>query len=145
MQRFAVPEADSHLRNGMGLLRELSPGSQRDLLELRFRAALGPALVAERGWGHPELSGVLEPAWSLAQRLKHRPGYLPILNALWVHYLCIDRLDASLRWAEKLLEVGAATNDDSLVIVGYRAVSDRPTGGAASIVAGAWRQTSRHV
>ncbi len=123
MQRFAVPEADSHLRKGMGLLAATSPGVERDLLELRFRAALGPALVAGRGWGHPELSGVLEPAWSLAQRLEHRQGYLPILNALWVHYLCIDRLDVSLRWAEKLLEVGNATNDDSLVIVGHRAVS----------------------
>jgi len=123
MQRFAVPEAVSHLRKGIDLLETASPGPERDLLELRFRASLGPALVAGRGWGHPELSAVLEPAWSLAHRLQHRQGYLPILNALWVHYMCIDRLDVSLRWAEKLLEVGAETGDDNLVIVGHRAVS----------------------
>lgn len=123
MQRFAMPEADSHLRKGMDLLATSSPAPERDLLELRFRAALGPVLVAGRGWGHPELSAVMEPAWSLAHRRKHRQGYLPILNALWVHYLCIDRLAVSLRWAEKLLEVGAETQDDNLVIVGHRAVS----------------------
>ncbi|MGE3873597.1 MAG: adenylate/guanylate cyclase domain-containing protein [Parvibaculaceae bacterium] len=123
MQRFAVPEADSHLRKGLNLLAAAPPGAERDLLELRFRAALGPALVAGRGWGHPELSGVLEPAWSLAHRLAHRQGYLPILNALWVHYMCIDRLDVSLRWAERLLDVGEATGDGNLILVGHRAVS----------------------
>ncbi|WP_119272006.1 adenylate/guanylate cyclase domain-containing protein [Taklimakanibacter deserti] len=123
MRRFAVPEADSHLRKGMELLATSSPSAERDLLELRFRAALGPALVAGRGWGHPELSAVMEPAWSLARRLTHRQGYLPILNALWVHCLCTDRLDVSMHWAEKLLEVGAETQDDNLVIVGHRAVS----------------------
>lgn len=123
MQRFAVPEAVSHLRKGIDLLTAASPGTERDLLELRFRAALGPALVAGRGWGHPELSEALEPAWSLAHRHKHRQGYLPILNALWVHYMCVDRLDISLRWAERLLDVGAETQDDNLVIVGHRAVS----------------------
>jgi hypothetical protein len=40
-----------------------------------------------------------------------------------VHYLCTDRLDVSLRWAKKLLEVGNQTGDDNLVIVGHRAVS----------------------
>lgn len=123
MQRFAVPEAVSHLRNGMALLDGLSPGPERDVLELRFRAALGPALVAERGWGHPELGGVLEPAWSLARRLRNRDGYLPILNALWVHCLCTDRLAESLRWADRLLDVGAEGSDENLVIVGHRAVS----------------------
>lgn len=123
MHRFAVPEAVSHLRKGINLLETSSPGSERDLLELRFRAALGPALVAGRGWGHPELSSALEPAWALAHRLKHREGYLPILNALWVHCMCVDRLDVSQRWAEKLLEMGAEIGDDNLVIVGHRAVS----------------------
>lgn len=123
MRRFAVPEADSHLRKGMDVLATSSPGAERDLLELRLRAALGPALVAGRGWGHPELSAVMEPAWSLARRLTHREGYLPILNALWVHCLCTDRLDLSMHWAEKLLEVGSETGDGNLIIVGHRAVS----------------------
>ncbi|QIG49240.1 AAA family ATPase [Nordella sp. HKS 07] len=123
MQRFAVPEAVSHLHKGINLLETASPGPERDLLELRFRASLGPALVAGRGWGHPELSAVLEPAWALAHRHRHRQAYLPILNALWVHTMCVDRLDVSLRWAEKLLEVGVETGDENLVVVGHRAIS----------------------
>lgn len=123
MQRFAVSEAASHLRNGLSRIEAIPPGRERDVLELRYRAALGPALVAERGWGHPELSAVLEPAWTLASSLRHTAGYLPILNALWVHYMCTDKLDLSLRWAERMLQLGEATGDGDLTIVGHRALS----------------------
>ena len=123
MQRFAVSEAASHLRKGLLQIEAVPPSVERDLLELRFRAALGPALVAERGWGHPELSAVLEPAWTLASSLHHTAGYLPILNALWVHYMCTDKLELSLRWAERMLQLGEAAGDGDLTIVGHRALS----------------------
>ena len=48
---------------------------------------------------------------------------MPILNALSVHYMCIDRLAESLRWADALLRSGADNDDDRLEIVGHRAVS----------------------
>ncbi len=123
MQRFAVPEAVTHLRKGLNLIEALPPAPARDIAELQLRAALGPALVAQRGWGHPELETVLEPAWSLARSLQHHKGYLPILHALWVHAMCVDRLAASLVWAQNLLVTGEETGDDSLVIVGHRAAS----------------------
>lgn len=121
MQRFAVSEAASHLRRGLAQIAALREGRERDVLELRYRAALGPVLVADRGWGHPELSTVLEPAWDLAAALAHHESYLPILNALWVHDMCIDKLALSLTWAAQLLRLGVAAGDDDLTIVGHRA------------------------
>ena len=121
MARFAVPEAVSHFRRGLQALATLPEDRERDLAELRFRAALGPALVAERGWAHPELTTVLEPAWRLTRELGHQAGYLPILNALWVHTMCTDRLDASMLWAARLLET--AGDDGALEVVGHRAVA----------------------
>lgn len=123
MKRFAVSEAASHLRKGLSQIPALAPGGERDLLELRYRAALGPVLVAERGWGHPELSAVLEPAWTLAASLRHRESYLPILNSLWVHYMSIDKLALSCRWADRMLEQGETLEDEDLTIVGHRALS----------------------
>lgn len=123
MQRFAVSEAASHLRKGLSQIAAIQPSEERDILELRYRAALGPVLVAERGWGHPELSTVLEPAWTLASSLQHRESFLPILNSLWVHYMSIDKLDLSLHWAERMLDRGQAMGDGDLVIVGHRAIS----------------------
>ncbi|HJX20943.1 MAG TPA: AAA family ATPase, partial [Steroidobacteraceae bacterium] len=121
MQRFALPEAITHLSNGMILIEKLPAGPERDLRELGLRTVLGPAVVAQHGWGQSEVSRILEPAWSLAESLNHRPAYAPVLHSLWVHYLCVDQLAVSLQSAEKLLAAGAATQDDGLEIVGHRA------------------------
>jgi class 3 adenylate cyclase len=121
MQRFALREAITHLNNGMALIERLPEGPARDLMELELRTVLGPAVVAQHGWAQSEVSRTLEPAWSLAESLDHRPAYAPVLHSLWVHYLCVDRLSLSLKSAEKLLSAGAAASDDSLEIVGHRA------------------------
>jgi class 3 adenylate cyclase/tetratricopeptide (TPR) repeat protein len=121
MQRFVLSEAITHLNNGLMLIEKTPAGPQRDLKELELRTVLGPAVVAQHGWGNSEVSRILEPAWSLAESLDHRPSYAPVLHSLWVHYLCVDQLALSLKSTEKLLAAGAATRDDSLVLVAYRA------------------------
>jgi tetratricopeptide (TPR) repeat protein len=123
MERFAVVEAGRNLRSGLKRLEKLLPSEVRDLLELDLRTALAPAVVAQRGWGHDEVSAVLEPAWALAEVLEQRSTYLPILIALWVHYMCNGQLRISLHWADKLQSIGSATGDDSLKIVGHRAAA----------------------
>ena len=123
MQRFALPEAISHLRTGMAALAKLRPSKVRDRMEISLRTALGPALVAHRGWAHAEVSQILVPAWRLAHALKQSTAYLPILNALSLHYMTAGQLAESLRWAGRLSKIGAELGDDGLEIFGYRAAS----------------------
>jgi len=123
LRRFALPEAVSHLGRGLALLPELPASRARDALELELRTRLGPAIVARSGWGHADVARVLEPAWTIASALGSRDAFVPILHALWVHNLSIDRLGLSLEWAGRLLEAGEETGDDSLSIVGHRAAS----------------------
>jgi class 3 adenylate cyclase/predicted ATPase len=123
MQRFALPEAITHLRTGMSAVSKLRPSKVRDRMEISLRTALGPALVAHRGWAHAEVSQTLVPAWRLTQALKHSSAYLPILNALSVHYMSAGQLTESLRWAGRLSKSGAELGDDGLEIVGHRAAS----------------------
>jgi len=123
IERFALPEATTHLRTGMSALSKLRPSKSRDRMEIALRTALGPMIVAQQGWGQAEVSDILEPAWRLAQSLKHSSAYLPILNALSVHYMCVDQMAESLRWADRLLKAGAELGDDRLEIVGHRAAS----------------------
>jgi hypothetical protein len=94
-QRFALAEGITHLFYGMAALEGIRVSTERDLLELSIRTALGPALVAQRGWAHPEVARALEPAWK----------------------------PESLRCAEELLKAAAETGDDSLEIVGHRAAA----------------------
>jgi tetratricopeptide (TPR) repeat protein len=123
LRRSALREAIAHLSSGMSLVEKLPPGRERDLMELELRTVLGPAFAAEHGWGQREVGDTLEPAWALAESLDHRPSFAPVLHALWVHHLCIDRLSLSLEAAEKLLSAGIATNDDSLELIGRHAVA----------------------
>lgn len=123
LQRFALPEAITHLQKGLAVVQTLPSARERDLSELDLRTLLGPALVAHRGWAQPEVKGILEPAWTLAESLQHQQSYLPILHGVWVHYLCLGRLADSLNWAEKLLTAAASANDSDLEIVGHRAAA----------------------
>jgi len=123
MQRFALPEAITHLRTGMSAVSKLRPSKVRDQMEISLRTALGPALVAYRGWAHTEVSQTLVPAWRLAHALKQSDAYLPILNALSVHYMTAGKLAESLRWAARLSRSGAELGDDGLEIFGHRAAS----------------------
>lgn len=120
MQRFALPEAVTHLRTGMSAVSKLRPSKARDKMELSLRTVLGPALVAQRGWAHAEVSQTLEPAWRLAQSLRESMAYLPILNALSVHYMSAGQLAEALRQANRLLKAGAELGDDRLEIIGHR-------------------------
>ncbi len=121
--RFALPEAVTQLRTGLSAVSKLRPSKGRDRLEIALRTALGPTLVAQRGWAHAEVSQTLEPAWRLAQSLKQSGAYVPILNALSVHYMSAGQLAESLRWADRLLKTGAEFGDDGLEIIGHRAAS----------------------
>ena len=97
-------------------------------VEIPSRTALGPALVAHRGWAHTEVSQYsLSPHGDFAQSLKKNYGLaplpLPILNALSVHYMTAGQLRESLRWADRLSKTGARLGEDSLEVVGHRAAS----------------------
>jgi class 3 adenylate cyclase/tetratricopeptide (TPR) repeat protein len=123
VQRFALAEGITQLRTGMATLSSFRASKTRDLMELSIRTALGPALVAQRGWAHPEVAQVLEPAWTRAQARKQRSAYLPILSALAVHYMSAGALTESLRCSDELLKAAAETGDDSLEIVGHRSAT----------------------
>ena len=123
MSRFALMEASAHLRRGLDLLSTMPATTSRNRMELGLRTSLAPVVVAQRGWGHPEVGSVLEPAWELAEALESRTSYLPLLNALWVHYMCRDQLALSLKWADRMRTAGEAAGDSSLCIVGERAAS----------------------
>jgi class 3 adenylate cyclase/predicted ATPase len=121
MQRFALREADAHLRKGLSLIEHLPPGPERDAQELELRRLLGPAVVARYGWAAPEVTGILEPALALAKTIGCRKSYLPVLHGLWVHHLTSAHLERSRELAEELLSTAAQSKDEDLEICGHRA------------------------
>ena len=63
--RNAHEHAETFLIDALGHLEGLPSGPERDALELRVRTALGPTLVATRGWFDPSVSADYERALEL--------------------------------------------------------------------------------
>jgi class 3 adenylate cyclase/tetratricopeptide (TPR) repeat protein len=121
LERFAMAEAVAHLSTGLSLVEQLPGSPERDTRELELRTLLGPPLVAVRGWAAPEVSNLLEPALHLAKSTGHHESYLPVLNGLWVHFMSAGRHGVAMERAHELLDIGAATGDEDLVLCGHRA------------------------
>ena len=68
-QRSANVEAIAHFKNGIEVLQTLRETSDRDRQEIALQLALGPALLATRGWSAPEAERAYRRARDLCERL----------------------------------------------------------------------------
>ena len=123
VQRFAIVEGISYFEKALKLIGAEGNSTATQQLELEVRKQLGPLIMAQHGWGKVEVAGILEPALTLAKSLDHRSSFLPILNTLNIHYFSVCDMSASLNCARQLLDIGEATGDEELVIMGHRASS----------------------
>src|SRR5262249_36108685 len=69
IQRSAHAEAIAHLRQGLAVLTTLSSTPERARQELAFQTALGPALIAIRGYAADEVEHVYLRARELSQEV----------------------------------------------------------------------------
>jgi len=120
--RFAHREARYHLEAGLRAIELSPPGKERDLLELRLRSALAPAIVATSGWVAPELEPLLEPAIALARTYQDRSSMVPAFHILWIHAQTGGLLRKSEEWAAEMIQTGNAIEHDDLSICGNRSM-----------------------
>jgi len=114
----ANPEAIAHLTTGLDLLADLPPGPERAGVELQFRLALGPAYMAIRGYAAPEVEACYQRARELCRELGDTPQLVPVLHGLWTYHIVRAQHTSALALGEQVLQLGAATNDDGLLLQG---------------------------
>ena len=114
----ANPEAIAHLTTGLDLLADLPPGPERAGVELQFRLALGPAYMAIRGYAAPEVEGCYQRARELCRELGDTPQLVPVLHGLWSYHIVRAQHTSAFALGEQVLQLGAATNDDGLLLQG---------------------------
>jgi len=86
MDRFANHEAALSYANGLNLMADLPASEKRDRQELDFRLALGPALLAARGYASDEVERNYREAGRLAEALSDREAMFTSARGQW-HYL----------------------------------------------------------
>ena len=75
--RSAYAEAHEHIKNGLEMLSSMPDDPARSELELALQAALGPILIATRGWAAPDVERAYERAHELSRELSESAGQLP--------------------------------------------------------------------
>jgi predicted ATPase len=87
LQRSANMEAVQHLSHGLALLATLPATPERVQQEIDMRLALGPALVATRGHGTPDVEQTYARARALCAQAGEMPQLLPALRGLCWFYI----------------------------------------------------------
>jgi predicted ATPase len=84
-QRSANAEAIVHLTKGIETIGALSDTPERARRELELQLALGPALLATRGWNTPEANSAYGRAQELSRQLDDDRNHF---LAVWGSWLC---------------------------------------------------------
>ena len=86
LQRSANLEGIEHLTKGLAVLATLPETTERLQHELDLYVALGPALMATKGYASPEVEHTFARAWEFCQQLGEPPQRFPVLNGLCTAY-----------------------------------------------------------
>ena len=105
IERSANPAAVQHLTTGMALLAMLPETRERAQQELGLQVALGPALMATKGQGAPEVEQTYARARELCQQVGDTPQLFPTLRGLWRFYQGRGALLTARELGEQLLRL----------------------------------------
>jgi len=135
-QRSANLEAVEHLRRGQQLLERCPAGTERDELEVALLIALGPALMATRGWNAPEVDAVYARARALAAERGRSKDVFPALWGRWLVAHSGGQAERARELLEELRVVLKGTTDVRLLMQLHHATvstkcSDADLGGSA--------------
>jgi predicted ATPase len=116
-------EAIAHFTRGLEVLRAMPDTPERLQQELGFLAALGPALIATRGFAAPAVEQAYSRARDLCLQLGETPQLFPILWGLFAVYLVRADLLATRDTVEQLLQIAQSAQDSAPLLVAHRAMA----------------------
>ena len=118
----ANPEAIAHLTKGLEVLGAMPDGPERMRRELDLLTAMGPALIAIKGYAAREVESTYRRALELCRELGDAPQQFSALHGLWFfHYLRAELNDAR-GLAEQLVELAGEEQDSDLNVAAHRSL-----------------------
>ena len=121
--RSAHVEAIGHLRKGLGMLQDLQDGPKRAEHQLNLLIALGPPLIATKGYGATEVEEVYTQARELCREVGEKAQICPILYGLWTCYNTWAEYETARTLGEELLVAAERVQDPAYVLDAYVALS----------------------
>lgn len=122
MRRFANHEAALSYVNGLKLLADLPASEERNRQELVLRLALGPALLAARGYASQEVEENYQEAGRLAEALSDREAAFTSARGQWHCLYDRSELDRALAIAERLKAIATEDTSTEKSSLAFRAI-----------------------
>jgi predicted ATPase len=121
-RRSANPEAISHLRKGIEIVKKIPDDAARHEQELMLQVALGVPLTATRGFASPDVEKVYARARELCDGLGDTPQLFPVLRGLWLFHLVRAELKSAYDFGTQLLRLAESVQDPALLLSAHLAL-----------------------
>ena len=102
---FANQETVTYAQQGLALIKNLDETPKRLQLELDLQLALGPPLMASRGYADPLVERAYGRARELSRQLGDPPALYPVLFGLWTYHCVRARHADTARIATEMTEL----------------------------------------
>jgi predicted ATPase len=122
LRRFAYSEAVGHLSKALTLLAALPQAPGRLQQEVDLRMALGPALMATKGYAAPEVEQTYARAWELCREIGETAQLFPVLVGLRRFHLLRANLRTARQLGEECLVLANRAGDDALAMEAHWAL-----------------------
>ena len=115
----ALQEAIVHLTHAVALLPALPDNSARATQELALQVALGPLLLATKGYAAPEVEQAFQRAWALCQQTGATPQRFQILWGLGRFYMVKPELAKARDASRQLLALAQESEEPDLLVEAF--------------------------
>jgi predicted ATPase len=122
VQRSANAEAISHLSKALELLATIPESPERFRQELALQLALGPPLIAIKGFASTEVETVFDKARDLCHRIGETTHLFPVLWGRWVSRTARAEHITARDLAQECLQLAENTRDPALLLASHHAL-----------------------
>jgi predicted ATPase len=127
VRRSANVEAVGHLKRALELLAKLPQNSDTRRKELNLQIALGPALMAIKGYTDPDVQEAYAKARTLCQRLGDTAGLFAVLRGLWGVHIMRAELQTALELGKQCLALAERERNPALLLWSHQMVGQTAT------------------
>ncbi len=121
---YANEEAITYLSRGLDLLPGLPENREWADREIALCTALGPSLIAARGYAAPEVQQIYARARAVCEQIENTRRLFPVLWGLWVFYTVREELHTAHELGEQCLHLAHMHDDPAALVAAYFAAGN---------------------
>ncbi|MGD8328738.1 MAG: TOMM system kinase/cyclase fusion protein [Acidobacteriota bacterium] len=118
LEASANHEAVAHATTALEAIGHLPETPDNKQLEIKTQMALGPAVMALKGYSAPEMGRAYSRARNLCNDLGQPPELTPVLFGLWTYHVVRAEYATTEEIARQMIDMGERADDPEMILEG---------------------------